>query len=696
MAAVSPASSSKPLNTPGSTAAHRIHAPAPPDEAAIDHQLVAEMRQEINSLVAEVSRLASDDVEPAEFYAGFLGRVVSAMAARGGAIWTRGANGRLELQHQVNLSECGINSPPAQTQHGQLLKTVCDRAQAIVVPPQSGPADSGTSNPSPHLLVLGPVVVEGEVVGVLEIFQRSQVAPSTQRGYVRFVTQMCDLAGNFVKSRKLRQLAENQSLWQELESFLSVIHRSLDAQATVYTIVNDGRRLIGCDRVSIALRYGSHCEIAAVSGLDNVDRRAAEVRSLAQLAHAAIRTNEPLFSDSVGEDLPPQIQKPLEEYIDRSHARLVAVLPLQPREGESSSGPIGALIIEQLRDGRATETLRTRSALVAQHSGAALANALDHSNLFLLPVWKALGQATWLVRGRALPKTLLACGLLAAALFALATVQTDFIVSAQGKLQPVDRRDVFAPHDGLVQAVHVEHGQVVSPGDCLAELSSTDLDLQIAGLVGRQTTNQERQTSLTRAQLDNRGGGARLAPAEEGRLAGELLQLQQEAASIEQELALVRQKKQQLKILAREHGRVVTWKVRDLLLQRPVIRGQSLLTIANTEGPWELELYLPERRLTHVQRAGHQPLIVTFVLASHPGKILQGEVVEIEQSAEVRGDEGNTVLVRVAIRRDELPPLHDQTTVTAKLQCGRASLGYAWFCDLIETVQTNVLFWLPS
>ena len=54
------------------------------------------------------------------------------------------------------------------------------------------------------------------------------------------------------------------------------------------------------------------------------------------------------------------------------------------------------------------------------------------------------------------------------------------------------------------------------------------------------------------------------------------------------------------------------------------------------------------------------------------------------------------MLVRVAIDKDELPPLHDQTTVTAKLYCGRTSLGYAWFCDLIETVQTKVLFWLPS
>jgi hypothetical protein len=148
---------------------------------------------------------------------------------------------------------------------------------------------------------------------------------------------------------------------------------------------------------------------------------------------------------------------------------------------------------------------------------------------------------------------------------------------------------------------------------------------------------------------------------------------------------------------------VVTWKVEDLLAGRPVIRGQTLMTLANPEGPWELELYVPERRLKHLQGAeklasksgGRPPLEVEFTLSSHPGSQFEGHVAEIEQSAEVRGDEGNTVLVRVAIDKSKLPPLHDQTTVTAKLYCGRTSIGYAWFCDLIETVQTKVLFWLP-
>ncbi len=668
-----------------------------------DPQLVAEMKSEIRTLVQEIAQLATQEIGPDEFYAGFLTRVVSAMAATGGAVWIRGESGRLNIQAEVNYRETGAEATPqARTRHGLLIQSVLAGTQAILVPPGSG-GQQPAGNPTASLLVLAPLVVEKETLAVVEIFQRPGGGPSTQRGYLRFLVQMCDVACDYLKTRRLRQLADNQGLWQQLESLVAALHRSLDVQATAYAVVNEGRRTIGCDRVSLALAYGGRCRIEAVSGLDSIDRRASEVQRLAALAQAVLRTGEPLWSDAGQEELPPQIQQRLSAYIDQSHARLVAVLPLGPEErhgGRSLQRVLGALIVEQFRDARQTDGLRQRSQVVAQHSALALANAIEHSSLFLLPLLKALGRATWLFRGRALPKTLLALGLVAGGLFALATVQTNFEVAARGKLQPAERREIFVPLDGVVARVPVDHGQLVESGAALVELTSTELDLQLAALIGRQTTNQERLSAIQRALLESSSGAARMTPLEQDRLGGELLLLRQEALNIQRELELVREKQSRLTIRAPQRGQVVTWKVRDLLMQRPVSRGQGLLTLASPDGPWELELYLPERRLMHVQslaRSASEGLPdVTFTLSTHPGRTFAGRVVEIEQAAEVRGEEGNTVLVRVTVDKDELPPLHDQTTVTAKIHCGRTSLGYAWFCDLIEAVRTKVLFWLPS
>jgi len=681
-----------------------------------DPGLVAEMKQEIRFLVQEIAQLAQTCQQADEFYAAFLPRVVSAMGAVGGVVWVAGDEGRLGIAYQVNFHQTGLEATEHRPRHIALLRQAIAGNQAVVVPPRSGAGGDEAGNASELLLVLAPLLLDSKPLGIVEIFQRPGGGPTTQRGYLRFLIQMCDLACDFLRQRRLAQLEENQSLWQQLEEFVQAIHASLDVQATSYALVNEGRRLVGCDRVSLALRYGGVCRIEAVSGLDSIDRRAAEVKRLGSLASAVLRTGEAFWHTGEAAELPPQLDRPLQEYVDASHARMIAVLPLVPRAASTGHGspalgrPLGAIIIEQLRDARATDAVRTRSQLVVQHGAQAIARAIDHDSLFLLPLWQALGKATWLLRGRTLPKTLLAMGLVVAAVFALATVQTDFEIAARGKLQPAIRREVFAQIDGVVTSVPVHHGQNVAAGAVLAQLTNTNLELELAALIGRQTTNQEQIASHQRALLDNSSAtGVRLTPAEESRLSGELMELRQEAQNIERELALFHEKQRQLVVTAGHAGQVVTWKVEDLLLGRPVMRGQALLTLADPAGPWEVELYVPERRIKHLQAAqaetvtddlgeasARPPLDVVFALTSHPGSQFPGRVVEIERTAEVRGEEGNTVLVRVEIDKDALPPLHDQTSVTAKLYCGRTSVGYAWFCDLIETVQSKVLFWLPS
>ena len=70
-------------------------------------------------------------------------------------------------------------------------------------------------------------------------------------------------------------------------------------------------------------------------------------------------------------------------------------------------------------------------------------------------------------------------------------------------------------------------------------------------------------------------------------------------------------------------------------------------------------------------------------------------MTEVAHSAEVHGEEGSTVLIKVAINKDELPePLLPGATVTAKVYCGRRAIGYVWFHDLIAFIQSQILFWL--
>ena len=76
-----------------------------------------------------------------------------------------------------------------------------------------------------------------------------------ERGYLRFVMQMCDLAEDFLKTRQLRLYTDRQAIWSQLEQFTRLAHSSLEPRATAYTLANEGRRLIECDRVSLAIEY---------------------------------------------------------------------------------------------------------------------------------------------------------------------------------------------------------------------------------------------------------------------------------------------------------------------------------------------------------------------------------------------------------------------------------------------------------
>ena len=283
--------------------------------------------------------------------------------------------------------------------------------------------------------------------------------------------------------------------------------------------------MIGCDRLSLAISYGSHCRIEAVSGLDSIDRRSTEVRSLGRLCDAVLQTGEALWSDGSDEELPPQIHTPLQSHFDQSHARAIAVLPLYAPEAQSQQAADDPAADRSERhvnrramgatDCRATSRFAAdrNAAHCARRScritAQALANATEHSSVFLLGLWKSLGQIAWLFRGRTLPKTALAAGLVAAVVAALAVVQIDFEVAARGKLQPAQRREIFAPVDGLVERVAVEHGQNVEAGAVLVQLSNTDLDLQLAALLGRKTTNQERLTrAVSRAYSTTRAARA--------------------------------------------------------------------------------------------------------------------------------------------------------------------------------------------
>jgi hypothetical protein len=141
---------------------------------------------------------------------------------------------------------------------------------------------------------------------------------------------------------------------------------------------------------------------------------------------------------------------------------------------------------------------------------------------------------------------------------------------------------------------------------------------------------------------------------------------------------------------------VETWDIEQLLSGRPVRRGQQLLTVADTSGPWMLEVQIPDARTGDVldaRRLRPEPLRVEFSLATDPGRRHFGTLDSQAMSTETReANTGPALLARVTLDRKTLSELHGGARVTARIHCGQRPLGYVWFIDAWRAIQRWVLF----
>jgi len=373
----------------------------------------------------------------------------------------------------------------------------------------------------------------------------------------------------------------------------------------------------------------------------------------------------------------------------------VGVIPLHApaeEDGDEERGSVvGAIIAEQINNAEIGDPLRQRTEVVARHGAAALSNAIAHSSVPLLPVFRAAGRVAALARPANLSRTILALGLVVAVIAALLLVPADFTLEGRGELQPLTRQDIFAPIDGMVIEVRAEHGKSLNQGDVVARMLNTEVGMRLTELRGQLLSREKRRASIQRRLL----GGERLTRDEESRLNGELLEVVEEITSLKKQIHLQEQQRRHLDVESPLTGQVATLHVRKRLDRRTLKQGQVMMTVYNPGGGWELILHMPESRMGHIaaaQQASKRGLPVSFMLATHPGETFTGRVKEIHTTANQTAGQPGTVPILVSLEESKLPELRPGTTVTAKVHCGQRALGYVWFHDVIDFVKGKVLF----
>jgi len=676
-------------------------------------------KRQIRTLVNEVAELSKSNMPAAEFYPAVLQRIVNALAAVGGAIWMVDGESGLRLAHQIQISPNLVDPQNDEAiQHGRLLTRLIMQGRGELVPPMSSSLAEGEGNPTRFLLVMAPLQSPKETVGLIEVFQRPDSAPDAQRGYLKFVEHMAKLISDWIKGHTLQEVSNRQELWQQSDQFARLVHDNLDLRDTAFTIANEGRRLIDCDRVSVAIMKHGKAKVIAISGQDSIENRSNTVQALNTLATRVVMSGEPLWYDGSTEDLPPQLEEAIEDYVDISHGRTVTVLPIrQPErklegdvlaqrnetnEARIRRNVIGALIIEQIETQLNRPTLEGRTDLVYEHACRALSNSIDHSHILFMPVWKFLDRCLWMFRGSALPRTLSILTLVAAAIGAMFLVPLDFDLQGNGKLKASIERQVFAHTDGEIEQVLVDHGDTVSQDQPLVVMKNAELDHQIEMTRGQLSQGQTQAYELKRLLNDN----TRLTDADRIRYDQDVKQAEQEVLNRAKELEILEKRKKDLQRLSPIQGIVTTWDVKKVLNARPVVTGQVLMNIADPEGPWEIEILMPEKRMRYLDHGfateskkdadGKEYLDVEVILRTAPEKKYYGKLYRdgIGQRAELDAEDGAVVKLRCQPNDETLLEITRRpgVQVMADVKCGKRSVAFVCFYEVIEWIRANVLF----
>jgi len=694
--------------------------PVPSDEN------LKKVRERVMQLAREIEQMSGQELPPPLYFQEFLTRVVTAVGARAGVVWLLDESGRLNLIAQMNLENTGLRETPgALGLNEKLLIDVMQTGEARTLT-HGGEAKL----PTEHVLVLSALSKEKKCVGVVELFQRPDVPVKAQSGYMQFLEQMCGYASRFLEGRRRNQGdsadLKNQ-FWTDFEQFSLRLQRSLNEQEVADAAASDSRALLGCDRVSVAIRKGRSFHIRAVSGQSSVNARANLIVAMKKLSRRVIEMGETLIYTGKVEGLAPQVEEPLAAFVQESGSRMVMLVPmfeneeLVRKQGEEEDRErrkkrpkdTGCMVIEQIAESEPLPQLEQRAELVADHVGAALWNSRQHGRIFGLSLWKLIGKGMEWFKGRKLAiSTAVLLGI--AALVAVMTLyKLEYPVKAEGKWMPVEQTAVFAPYDGTItrEGIHIPKDQLVKKGQLLIVLENRELEGQIeeakAAVEKQNKILEAKKEEIENAELqqrneeENQRGSAastvKRLQVEKQRIMGDMKVAQQQLSHLE------KRKEKELKIVAKADGRIPDFQLRQLLEDRPVRAGDHLFDIMNDgEGSqWHMELLVEEKRMGHILRAQRERIAASkspdlegeFKLASQPEKEFKCHLTKVATRSTTDTEMGTAFeLTAEADPGQELPPQRIGVEVTVHLYCGKTSLAYWCFGDVVEFVQKYV--WL--
>jgi hypothetical protein len=670
-------------------------------DAQVDAKKQAEARRRLRQHAAQ-------PIAGGGYFNGLLQLLKELTAPIAAAIWTLDAQGVLSKAAEVAAPDVARPQSKSQalerlTQAIEAISKSCPQIIPAPIRSREGAASAVT--------ILIPFSDGARACGVIEAsFAASSLELNNMETVMAILKDFAAEAGRFSRRPEpvrapvpaaapapaAQPTGKAAASIQTLNRVALELHRDLDVGHVSLTAANEGRLLLGCDRLSVVGSRANRTQVLAVSGQDRVVTRSTAIRALKELAERLIHAEKPFVFNGDYSLLPANLREVLVDYVGASGVRRIEAFPLRvqrPVNDDAGSAPtcetIGVLLAERFQDNAAAIVPADAEAL-AKHVALALANAQEHQRG--ATPWRRASRYFFAASEKqTLRRSATKAVLAIAAIILLGWVPVAHSVSAPGKLMPVHREQIFAPTDGVVAEIPVTSNQRVKKGELLLRLHNDRLAGEL--LAARHALDEkqkllatlEAQAAVTKDGRDKSesihvSGAISKARIEITGIGDQLLMLQREAASLE--------------VRAPRAGTVTTFDPKQLLLNRPVRQGETLLEVMDTSGPWQLRLDMPTSQVGHVlsarKSAPGRATPVSFTLATQPEDVFTGALRTIAGRAFIRPDAASVVPMEVDFAVESIPNPVAGAEILARVHCGQQPLWFVMFGDAVTFVRARL------
>ena len=493
---------------------------------------------------------------------------------------------------------------------------------------------------------------------VLQLDYDREIAP--QPSLVEGCRAVVGIVTAFVARHLLSQYEIRLQSQSILVHLVTQLQKCESTKAAASVIAQEGAAHLGASRVSVLVESGGQFDVAAISGVREVNKDSEAARAIRDVATSIAERTTVLLSESA----------------DASYANSAAVLQqngttrcITLKTEDDSGSAVAITFVEfseqsTLPDERQIEQLCTPA--------EATLRALHRSEQSYLSRHIKSRRTRWTIAA-------------VLSLLILAAWPTSFEIEVPGQIIATNHQRIFAPENGVIQEVNFSNEQLVDDNADLLQLSNADIDLELRRLQGEIDTTMAEHAAVSTQQRTT--GDVSLSP--------QIQRLAMQVKNLKAEQSLVESRRNELTIQAPFSGRVFRHNPQQELMLRPVQRGQLLLEIVPNDGKWHLDLSIPARLENylrdHLSTTKQQPT-VRYVVRAAPDADWTTTLTTVENAVQIVNGE---MTCRAIADIKTLPDieLRPGTSITARIYCGNRSVGFVWFREVIEFWQQLRFAW---